>query len=227
MGRPYNYFQFSEIGLTGSGIVASYSGNASGFFTPIGMFSTPRGHIVPIGEYVQEFGNVPSLIAAVSGEVSSANLDSYSFSIDNISGNFYPVSTGGASLSFAVTGSIASGTIDSPTFISSYTGSLVSGIMDIPTFSTRLTGRIDRGTSDFPSYYVGMTGELLPSQGDFPTYQVSFTGKIVRIEKDNVSLFADISSISWSKGYPVVEDEEEEHSVLLASVSSIIWRVSA
>jgi hypothetical protein len=226
MARPYNFFQFSESGVTGSGIVAAYRHVTSGFFTPQGMFFTPRGHISPIGDYLEEFGNVPDYRIQVSGNVDSSNIDNASISI-GITGGFYPVSSGEASISFVFTGKQVSGNIDNPTFNTLITGSVESGIMDFPTYSVRPSGKIDGGGFDNPSLYLNLTGSVMSGIGDFPSYRVSITGNIVRYEKDNLSLVADIGTIEWFKGHPLIEDNVTDTGFLSIDIGTIIWRVSA
>lgn len=226
MSKPYNFYEFSESGVPGSGIQAAYKGNESGFFTPPGLFDTPRGGFVFIGDNIDQYGNVPSYIASVSGAISDSNLD-IGFTSLSFTGTFYPVSTETGYFSSSFTGSIQSGNIDSGSLISSFTGVITSGNIDSNTFYTTITGSIQPFLLDIPNLLCSFSGNLISGQFDQSTHQINLSGNIVGYERDNVSLDISFDAITFEKGTPLDTDSISDEGSMDSSISFICWYVSA
>ena len=193
---PFNFYQFSESGITGSGIVAAYKGNVSGFFTPSGMFGTPRGHLNLLGEHIADPTLVPVYSVIVSGDLGTSHPNQFTSSF-KLSGSFYPLNTGTASMSSSFTGAVESGHFDTPTIYTLITGAWTTGDGDKPTYSVRPTGKIVPLGLDVPNISLYVSGEMLSGLGDASTYSVSIEGNIVKYERDIVSFVAELSHIEF------------------------------
>lgn len=219
MSKPFNFFQTSESGVSGNGLVSAYSGFFSGFFTPTGMFRVRNGFIFPTDD---DPYTPAQLDVAFLGFSTSSNLHESSMQC-SFRGSMFPVLRESGDLSFKATGKQVRDNIDNPTYQSSFTGRLTQDGIDSSSVVPSFTGNFPRSQVEGHDLTQRFSGDITPQFTDLPSYTLSFSGNIVKYERDQVLLGAGIDYIEWRKGNPEDNDSYAESGILSFEIDFICW----